>query len=166
MDGLGAIVLVPVRELAMQVFEVLNSFTGHNELSVGLIIGGKDVNYEQERIKQMNILICTPGRLLQHLEETYGFETNNLQMLVLDEADVMLEMGFQTALNGILSCIPKCQTLFFSATLNSQIHALAALSLSDPERIFLHAAQEPGEAVRRQVSGIYETPIRLKQYFM
>jgi ATP-dependent RNA helicase DDX10/DBP4 len=42
----------------------------------------------------MNILICTPGRLLQHLDETYGFETNNLQMLVLDEADVMMEMGF------------------------------------------------------------------------
>lgn len=50
----------------------------------------------------MNILIATPGRLLQHIEETYGFETSNLQMLVLDEADVMLEMGFQITLNSIL----------------------------------------------------------------
>lgn len=62
---------------------------------MGLIIGGKNVDYEKERINNMNILVCTPGRLLQHLEETYGFETNNLQMLVLDEADVMLQMGFQ-----------------------------------------------------------------------
>jgi ATP-dependent RNA helicase DDX10/DBP4 len=67
MDGLGAVVIVPVRELAMQVFEVLNSFTEKMEISVGLIIGGKDVKYEQDRIKLMNILVCTPGRLLQHL---------------------------------------------------------------------------------------------------
>jgi ATP-dependent RNA helicase DDX10/DBP4 len=60
------------------------------EISVGLIIGGKDLKTEQAGIKLMNILVCTPGRLLQHLEETYGFETSNLQMLVLDEADVML----------------------------------------------------------------------------
>ena len=95
LDGLGAVVVVPVRELAMQVFEVLNSFSEKLELNVGLIIGGKDYKYESERIGYMNIVICTPGRLLQHLEETYGFETSNLQMLVLDEADVMLEMGFR-----------------------------------------------------------------------
>jgi ATP-dependent RNA helicase DDX10/DBP4 len=57
----------------MQVFEVLNSFTKNMELSVGLIIGGKDVSYEKLKIQGMNILVCTPGRLLQHLEETYGF---------------------------------------------------------------------------------------------
>lgn len=68
MDGLGALVIVPVRELAMQVFEVLNSFTEKMEISLGLIIGGKDVKYEQDRINLMNILICTPGRLLQHIE--------------------------------------------------------------------------------------------------
>jgi ATP-dependent RNA helicase DDX10/DBP4 len=67
MDGLGAVVIVPVRELAIQVFEVLNSFTEKMEISVGLIIGGKDVKYEQDRIRLMNILVCTPGRFLQHL---------------------------------------------------------------------------------------------------
>jgi ATP-dependent RNA helicase DDX10/DBP4 len=66
-DGLGAIVMVPVRELAMQVFEVLNSFTKNMELSIGLVIGGKDVAYEKQKIQNMNVLICTPGRLLQHL---------------------------------------------------------------------------------------------------
>lgn len=67
LDGLGAVVVVPVRELAMQVFEVLNSFSERLEVSVGLVIGGKDVKYERERIAGMNILVCTPGRLLQHL---------------------------------------------------------------------------------------------------
>ncbi len=122
----------------MQVFEVLNSFTSHMELSVGLIIGGKDLKYEQERIRLMNILVCTPGRLLQHLEQTYGFETNNLQFLVLDEADVMLEMGFKNTLNQILKNLPKAQTLFFSATLNNDIHKLADVSMTTPERVFLH----------------------------
>jgi ATP-dependent RNA helicase DDX10/DBP4 len=84
LDGLGAVVVVPVRELAMQVFEVLNSFSEKLELNVGLVIGGKDYKFESQRISAMNILVCTPGRLLQHLEETYGFETSNLQMLVLD----------------------------------------------------------------------------------
>ena len=80
----------------------------------------------------MNILIATPGRLLQHLEETYGFETSNLQMLILDEADVMLEMGFQSTLNSILESLPKCQTMLFSATLNRKVHLLANLSLKEP----------------------------------
>ncbi len=80
----------------------------------------------------MNILICTPGRLLQHLEETYGFQTGNLQMLVLDEADVMMEMGFETTLKAIMEHLPKCQTLLFSATLNNQINLLANISMKDP----------------------------------
>jgi len=64
LDGLGALVLVPTRELAMQAFEVLRSFAIYHEISAGLIIGGKDVEKEKEMIRSMNILICTPGRLL------------------------------------------------------------------------------------------------------
>lgn len=142
MDGLGAIIIVPVRELAMQVFEVLNSFTSNIEISVGLIIGGKNVEFEKERIANMNILVCTPGRLLQHLEETYGFETSNLQMVVLDEADVMMEMGFETTLKAIMEHLPKCQTLLFSATLTNQIRLLTNVSLTNPEKIFLHSREQ------------------------
>lgn len=64
MDGLGALVLVPTRELGIQAFEVLRSFASYHEMSAGLVIGGKDVDKEKEMIKSMNILICTPGRLL------------------------------------------------------------------------------------------------------
>jgi ATP-dependent RNA helicase DDX10/DBP4 len=137
LDGLGAVVLVPVRELAMQVFEVLNSFSEKLEMSVGLIIGGKDVKYEKDRISKMNILICTPGRLLQHLEETYGFETSNLQMFVLDEADVMLEMGFKEPLKAIMDYLPRSQTLLFSATMTRDIYELSNLCTHEPEKILL-----------------------------
>ena len=64
LDGLGALIIVPTRELALQAFEVLRSFGGMHDLSAGLVIGGKDLKFEQERIRGMNILVCTPGRLL------------------------------------------------------------------------------------------------------
>ena len=64
LDGLGAIVLLPTRELAMQVFEVYNSIATEHIMSIGLLIGGKNYEYERDRIQGMNILICTPGRLL------------------------------------------------------------------------------------------------------
>ena len=64
LDGLGAMVLVPTRELAIQAFEVLRSFGGMHDRSAGLLIGGKNLKFEQERIKDMSILVCTPGRLL------------------------------------------------------------------------------------------------------
>lgn len=95
LDGLGALIIVPVRELALQAFEVLRSFGGMHDLSAGLVIGGKDLKYEQERIRGMNILICTPGRLLQHMNESEGLDTSNLKMLVIDEVDRILDMGFK-----------------------------------------------------------------------
>ena len=77
-DGLGALVLVPTRELAMQAFEVLRSFGGLHDLSAALIIGGKDVELERQHITTMNIIIATPGRLLQHLDETSNFDGSHL----------------------------------------------------------------------------------------
>lgn len=140
------------------------------EISIGLIIGGKDIKYEKEKIGLMNVLVCTPGRLLQHLEETYGFETNNLQMLVIDEADVMLEMGFRNTLKSILENIPKCQTLFFSATLNNEIHKLSEQCMTTPERIFLHTIKHTemtsNKDEKKNIDTIYETPAKLMQYYM
>lgn len=78
MDGLGALVLVPTRELGIQAFEVLRSFANFHDMSAALIIGGKDLNEEQNHIKTMNIIIATPGRLLQHMDETSTFAYDNL----------------------------------------------------------------------------------------
>ena len=94
-DGLGALVLVPTRELGMQAFEVLRSFGGLHDLSAALIIGGKDVALERQHIATMNIIVATPGRLLQHLDETALFDGSNLKVLVMDEVDRMLDMGFK-----------------------------------------------------------------------
>lgn len=132
-DGLGALIISPTRELAMQIYEVLVKIGKFNSFSAGLVIGGKDVKFEKERISKMNILIGTPGRILQHLDQTAGFEVSNLQTLVLDEADRILDMGFKKSLDSILECLPVArQTLLYSATQTKSVTDLARLSLVDP----------------------------------
>ncbi|CAG8487655.1 8423_t:CDS:10 [Paraglomus occultum] len=155
LDGLGALVIAPTRELAVQIFEVLRKVGCQHSFSAGLIIGGKNVRIEQERIQRMNILICTPGRLLQHMDQTVGFDCANLQMLVLDEADRILDMGFRKTVNAIIENLPKeRQTLLFSATQTKDVKDLARLSLTDPEYVSVDELSE------------HATPKRLKQHYL
>ncbi|KAM5180966.1 putative ATP-dependent RNA helicase DDX10 [Mantella aurantiaca] len=138
-DGLGILIISPTRELAYQTFEVLRKVGRNHEFSAGLIIGGKDLKQESARIHRTNILICTPGRLLQHMDETSFFHTSSLQMLVLDEADRILDMGFADTMNAIVENLPKKrQTLLFSATQTKSVKDLARLSLKDPEYVWVH----------------------------
>ncbi|KAI7830119.1 P-loop containing nucleoside triphosphate hydrolase protein [Kickxella alabastrina] len=145
MDGLGALVISPTRELAMQIFDVLCKIGKFHKFSAGLVIGGK----------RMNILVCTPGRLLQHMDETVGFDCDNLQVLVLDEADRILDMGFKKSMNAIIANLPKQrQTLLFSATQTKSVKDLARLSLERPEYVGVHESDR------------FATPSRLSQYYM
>ncbi|ODQ77476.1 hypothetical protein BABINDRAFT_163487 [Babjeviella inositovora NRRL Y-12698] len=135
-DGLGALIISPTRELAMQIFEVLTKVGKHNNFSAGLVIGGKDVKYEKERIAKINILIGTPGRILHHMDQTVGMNLDNLQMLVLDEADRILDMGFKKTIDSIIENIPPTrQTLLFSATQTKSVGDLARLSLTNPKYV-------------------------------
>lgn len=139
-DGLGALVITPTRELAIQIFQVLKKVGSHHSgLSAGLIIGGKDVKTEADRIGRLNILIATPGRLLQHMDQSVQFDASNLQVLVLDEADRILDMGFKQTLDSIIDNLPQeRQTLLFSATQTKSVSDLARLSLSEPKYISVH----------------------------
>ena len=134
-DGLGALIISPTRELAMQIFEVLRVAGKKHDFSAGMVTGGKkEYEEEQAMITAMNILVATPGRLLAHLEETAGFDGSALQLLVLDEADRILDMGFQAQLDGILSYLPtQRQTMLFSATQTKSVKDLARLSLKNAQ---------------------------------
>lgn len=135
-DGLGALVISPTRELAVQIFQVLRKIGRCHSFSAGLVIGGKDVTMEADRLAKLNILICTPGRLLQHMDQTSGFDLSNVKMLVLDEADRILDMGFKKTMDAILENLPvDRQTLLFSATQTKSVSDLARLSLADPKYI-------------------------------
>ncbi|EDV92249.1 probable ATP-dependent RNA helicase DDX10 [Drosophila grimshawi] len=132
-DGVGAIIISPTRELAYQIFETLKKVGKHHDFSAGLIIGGKNLKFERTRMDQCNILICTPGRLLQHMDENPLFNTSTMEMLVLDEADRCLDMGFQKTLNAIIENFPPDrQTLLFSATQTNTLEDLARLNLQQP----------------------------------
>lgn len=140
------------------------------------MIGGKNVKDEQDRLSRMNILVSTPGRLLQHLDQTVGFECGNLQMLglslfsgipfhfadaflysiVLDEADRILDMGFAKSLNAIIHHLPKTrQTLLFSATQTQSVKDLARLSLSSPIYVGV-----------KEKDSLVSTPKNLEQHYM
>lgn len=132
-DGLGALVITPTRELAYQIFEVLRVVGQRHQFSAALVIGGKDLAMERKRLDQINIIICTPGRMQQHMEENPLFHGDNLKMLIIDEADRILDMGFEDSINAIIEFLPKeRQCLLFSATQTSSVKDLARLSLKDP----------------------------------
>ncbi|XP_018325343.1 probable ATP-dependent RNA helicase DDX10 [Agrilus planipennis] len=139
LDGLGALIITPTRELAYQIFETIRKVGRYHDFSVGLIIGGKDLKFERKRMDQCNIIICTPGRLLQHMDENPLFDCCNMKVLVLDEADRCLDMGFEETMNAIIANLPlKRQTLLFSATQTKSIRDLARLSLKDPSYVSVH----------------------------
>ncbi|GAA5895787.1 RNA-dependent ATPase HCA4 [Sporobolomyces salmoneus] len=172
-DGLGALVISPTRELAVQIFEVLRKIGHQHQFSAGLVIGGKNLKDEQDRLSRMNILVATPGRLLQHMDQTLGFECDHLQLLVLDEADRILDMGFSASLNAIIANLPKSrQTLLFSATQTKSVKDLARLSLQSPEYVAVREngngkgkekADQDGEG---EEEAMEEVPKNLEQHYM
>jgi ATP-dependent RNA helicase DDX10/DBP4 len=108
----------------------MRSISDFQEVSFGLVIGGKSLTAEQGLIRKMNILICTPGRLLQHLQDTVDFEYSNCKMVVIDEADEIIMMGFLNTITEIINYLPKnCQTMLFSATLSSKVLNLGKVAL-------------------------------------
>ncbi|EEF39382.1 dead box ATP-dependent RNA helicase, putative [Ricinus communis] len=151
-DGVGSIIISPTRELAGQLFDVLRNVGKFHNFSAGLLIGGrKDIDTEKESVNELNILVCTPGRLLQHMDETPNFDCSQLQVLVLDEADRILDVGFKKTLNAIISQIPKYrQTLLFSATQTKSVQDLARLSLKDPEYVGVHEKSDTATPNRLQ----------------
>jgi ATP-dependent RNA helicase DDX10/DBP4 len=123
----------------MQIFQVLRKVGSFHDFSAGLLIGGKSFAEEQARLENINVMICTPGRLLQHMDQTASFHLENLQLLILDEADRLLDMGFRSTLDAIVQNLPKeRQTLLFSATQTSSVRDLARLSLQSPEYVAVH----------------------------
>ncbi|XMA17807.1 hypothetical protein WAI453_010598 [Rhynchosporium graminicola] len=155
LDGLGALIISPTRELATQIFQVLRKIGRNHSFSAGLIIGGRSLQEERERLGRMNILVCTPGRMLQHMDQTADFDVSNLQVLVLDEADRIMDMGFQASVDAIVEHLPKQrQTMLFSATQTKKVSDLARLSLRDPEYVAVHEAASSA------------TPTTLQQYLV
>ncbi len=148
-----AVILAPTRELAQQIYAQLRLFVANTRLTTAFIVGGENFN-DQERIlkRQPHIIVATPGRLADHLEHKTFF-LQGLEMLILDEADRMLDLGFMPQLNAIHKAATHRlrQTLMFSATLDHvDVQQLALSLLKDPYRVSLGAAIDPHQDIQQR----------------
>ncbi|KAG0162986.1 ATP-dependent RNA helicase [Apophysomyces sp. BC1034] len=130
-NGTGVIVVSPTRELALQIFGVAKELLKYHQLTFGIVIGGANRRAEADKLtKGVNLLVATPGRLLDHLQNTRGFVFKNLKALVIDEADRILEIGFEEEMAQIVKILPRDrQTMLFSATQTTKVSDLARISL-------------------------------------
>lgn len=166
-NGTGVIIISPTRELSMQTFGVLKELMAHHHHTYGLVMGGSNRQVESEKLgKGVNILVATPGRLLDHLQNSPDFLYKNLQCLIIDEVDRILEIGFEEELKQIINLLPsewmetlftlesyfniflsffveRRQTMLFSATQTARIDALSKLALKkEPIYVGVHDNQE------------------------
>ncbi|KAJ1419787.1 P-loop containing nucleoside triphosphate hydrolase protein [Ochromonadaceae sp. CCMP2298] len=132
-QGTGAIIISPTRELSLQIYGVLRDLVDNAGLpqTHGLVMGGANRKAEADKLlKGVNILVSTPGRLLDHLMNTKGFNYQRMQVLVIDEADRILDQGFEEDMHQIIKCLPKeRQTILFSATQTRKVEDLAKLAM-------------------------------------
>ncbi|KAF9425798.1 ATP-dependent RNA helicase [Podila epigama] len=131
-NGTGVVIISPTRELALQIFGVAKDLLKYHNQTFGIVIGGANRKAEADKLaKGVNLLVATPGRLLDHLQNTKGFVYKNLKALVIDEADRILECGFEDEMKQIIKLLPKenRQSMLFSATQTTKVTDLARISL-------------------------------------
>jgi ATP-dependent RNA helicase RhlE len=150
-----ALVLVPTRELAAQVFESVETYGKHLPLQAQVIVGGASINLQTRQLRHgCDIVVATPGRLMDHISQK-NITLANIEILVLDEADRMLDMGFLPEIRRILAYLPKSrQSLLFSATMPSPIKTLAATILINPVEVEVTKQKVTADLVSECVYGI------------
>uniref|UniRef100_A0A8W8JTI2 RNA helicase n=2 Tax=Magallana gigas TaxID=29159 RepID=A0A8W8JTI2_MAGGI len=151
---LYALVLTPTRELAFQISEQFEALGASIGIKCAVVVGGIDMMTQSLMLaKKPHIVIATPGRLVDHLENTKGFNLRSLRYLVMDEADRILNMDFEQEVDKILKVIPRERnTLLFSATMTKKVAKLQRASLQNPVKV--------------EVSSKYQTVDKLQQYYL
>ena len=148
--GAGALILLPTRELAMQVEKAFRLLT-NNHISVALVVGGMAEGPQIEALRRgARLVVATPGRLEDYIGRKL-VRLEGVKILVLDEVDRMLDMGFKPAIRRIAECLPKDrQTLCYSATLDNQIKEVVREYVKDPVRVEIGSVLKPAENVELQ----------------
>ncbi|KAK5142201.1 nucleolar DEAD-box protein required for synthesis of 60S ribosomal subunit, partial [Oleoguttula sp. CCFEE 6159] len=152
-----AAILMPTRELAVQCFNVAKKLASFTDITFAQIVGGFSLREQEQVLKtRPDVVIATPGRFIDHMRNSPSFTVDTLEILVLDEADRMLEDGFADELNEILTTIPKSrQTMLFSATMTDSVDKLIRVGLNRPVRLLV-------DAKRQTVQGLVQEFVRLR----
>lgn len=146
------LVLVPTRELGVQVYQVSRQIAQYTDIQMGLAVGGLDIKTQEGILrKNPDIVIATPGRLIDHLKSTPTFTLDSIEILILDEADRMLDEYFAEQMKEIIKqCSRTRQTMLFSATMTEEVESLAAVSLNKPVRLFVDSNTEVAFNLRQE----------------
>ncbi|OAQ94041.1 ATP-dependent RNA helicase DRS1 [Purpureocillium lilacinum] len=138
------VVLTPTRELAMQCHAVATKLASHTDIKFTLAVGGLSLKVQEAELRRRpDVVIATPGRFIDHMRNSASFSVDTVEILVLDEADRMLEDGFADELNEILTTLPKSrQTMLFSATMTSTVDRLIRLGMNKPVRLMVDAQKK------------------------
>ncbi len=147
------LILVPARELAVQVHSMIERLAQFTDIRAALVVGGLSLNAQAAALRTgPEIVVGTPGRVIDHLRNSQGFGLEDLATLVLDEADRLLEMGFKEEIHEIVNLAPmKRQTLLFSATMTDQVKDLINLSLRHPVRLAADERAAAPKALTQEV---------------
>lgn len=150
-----ALILVPTRELAAQVFESVKNYGAHLPFRTEVVVGGVSINMQTRNLRHgCDIVVATPGRLLDHINQR-NVDLSRVEILVLDEADRMLDMGFLPDIRKIMAILPKQrQSLLFSATIANAIKTLAAQLLNNPVEVEVARPNATAANITERVYGI------------
>ncbi len=147
-QGLQALVLVPTRELCNQVAKELVKFSKYKRVHIAEVYGGVSINPQFEAIRRAEVVVGTPGRMLDHLERR-TIDLSKVKILVLDEADKMFEMGFVDDVKKIITQVQKDrQTMLFSATMSKEVHEIAKYYMKNPEKVKLNSYLDKGKIIQ------------------
>eukprot|EP00924_Labyrinthula_sp_SR-Ha-C_P015618 maker-scaffold_4-snap-gene-5.65-mRNA-1 protein AED:0.01 eAED:0.01 QI:121/1/1/1/1/1/2/108/444 len=166
------LILAPTRELAFQINEVITALGASIGTRSVCIVGGVDMVSQSISLnKRPHIIVGTPGRIVDHLENTKGFTLRNLKVLILDEADRLLNMDFEEAINNILEVIPKeRQSFLFSATMTKKVSKLQRASLKDPVKVAIQDENDGDESKFQTAKGLIQSycfiPAKFKEIYL
>jgi ATP-dependent RNA helicase DDX27 len=146
------LILSPTRELSLQCYDVALKLSQYTDITIAMIVGGVNLkNQEVELRRNPDIIIATPGRLIDHLHNTLSFSLEHVEVLIMDEADRLLELGFKEQLFEIVKkCPVGRQTMLFSATMTDEVEVLIGLSLHEPIRLFVDKNTETADNLQQE----------------
>src|SRR3989344_4830229 len=157
-QGLQVLILVPTRELCEQVNKEMRKFSKYKKMNIITVYGGVSINPQIDALRTADIVVATPGRMIDHIQRR-TIQLNKVNILVLDEADKMFEMGFIDHVKRIISYLKQNrQTLLFSATISGQVHNIVKNYMKNPELIKVKSYVDEGKLVQHY----YDVPSRDK----
>ncbi|KAK2745553.1 ribosomal RNA processing protein [Myotisia sp. PD_48] len=161
---LHSLILAPTRELALQISQSVEALGATIAVRCALLIGGLDMMGQAITLgKKPHIVVATPGRLLDHMENTKGFSLRQLKYLVLDEADRLLDLDFGPILDKILKILPRRTTFLFSATMSSKVESLQRAALTNPAKFSVSTKRQ---TVSTLLQSYILTPLKYKDMYL